>query len=110
MKKENIIKIGKNLKQIRKSNGYTQERLAEVIECSPRYISDIEQDRSKPSYELLIKICNIFNISLDDLFAKYLDGRKSEIDFSFIGFDKLNNNDKMTIAYLIEYFNRENLA
>ena len=36
------------------------EKLAEEIEVSVRYISDIEQDKSKPSYEVLIKICNIF--------------------------------------------------
>lgn len=76
MKKENIIKIGTNLQQIRKSHGYTQEKLAEIIECSPRYISDIEQNRSKPSYEVLVKICNEFQIGLDDLFAEYLENRK----------------------------------
>ncbi len=50
MRKNSTIKIGKNLQKIRKSYGYTQEKLAEEIECSTRYISDIEQDRAKPSY------------------------------------------------------------
>ena len=40
MKKLNVIKIGKKLQSIRKANGYTQERLAEKIECSTRYIGD----------------------------------------------------------------------
>ena len=61
LKKVNTIKIGKNLKKIRNSYGYTQEQLAEKIECSTRHISDIEQDRAKPSYEILIRICNINN-------------------------------------------------
>ena len=47
MKKAGVIKIGKNIQAIRKSHGYTQEKLAEAVECSPRYIGDIEQDRSK---------------------------------------------------------------
>ena len=69
MRKPSTIKIGKIIQQIRKSNGYTQEKLAEAIEVSVRYISDIEQDRAKPSYEILIKICNLFKISLDQIFS-----------------------------------------
>ena len=42
MRKASSIKIGKNIQKIRKSNGYTQEKLAEEIEVSVRYISDIE--------------------------------------------------------------------
>jgi len=73
MKKASVIKIGKKLQSIRKTHGYTQEKMAEKIECSTRYIGDIEQDRSKPSYEVLVKICNTFNISMDEIFSGYLD-------------------------------------
>lgn len=37
MKKTSNIKIGKIIQTIRKSKGYTQERLAEKIEVSVRY-------------------------------------------------------------------------
>ena len=73
MKKCKEIKIGKKLQSIRKMNGFTQEKLAEKIECSTRYIGDIEQDRSKPSYEILVKICNLYNIGMDEIFSSYLD-------------------------------------
>ena len=72
MKKKNTIKIGKNIQKIRKSFGYTQEKLAEIADVSTRYISDVEQDRANPSYEVLIKICNHFNIGLDEVFSGYL--------------------------------------
>lgn len=107
MRKNSTIKIGKNLQMIRKSYGYTQEKLAEEMECSARYISDIEQDRAKPSYENLIKICNIFNISLDYIFSEYLkDNGENQIYYSLVGFEKLNKEDKKTIEYLINYFNK----
>ena len=60
MKKPGTIKIGKNLQILRRSHGYTQERLAEAIDCAARYISDADQDKTKPSYETLVKICNVF--------------------------------------------------
>lgn len=110
MRKNSTIKIGKNLANIRKSYGYTQERLAEEIECSARYISDIEQDRAKPSYENLVKICNIFNVSLDDIFSEYLDNKMDEkVYHSLTGFDILEDEDKETIEHLISYFNRNKL-
>ena len=78
MRKPSTIKIGKTIQQIRKSNGYTQEKLAEEIEVSVRYIRDIEQDRAKPSYEILIRICNLFKISLDQIFSEYINIRNNK--------------------------------
>ena len=107
MKKEKSVKIGKTLKDIRKSNGYTQEEMAEKIECSTRYISDIEQDRSKPSYEVLTRICNSFNIGMNEIFSEYLKitGNREE-NLSLVGFNKLSEKNKETIIHLIEYFNK----
>lgn len=107
MKKTSLIKIGKNIQKIRKSNGYTQKKLAEEIEVSVRYISDIEQDKSKPSYEVLIKICNVFQISLDQVFSEYLNIKENKsMEYSLAGFDKLSKKDKETIENLIMYFNK----
>ena len=107
MKKEKSVEIGKILKDIRKSNGYTQEEMAEKIECSTRYISDIEQDRSKPSYEELIRICNSVNIGMNEIFSEYLKitGNREE-NLSLVGFNKLSEKNKETIIHLIEYFNK----
>ena len=106
MRKVNSIKIGKYLKMIRKSNGYTQEKLAESVDVSVRYISDIEQDRSMPSFEVLIRICNIFKISLDQVFSEYLKVKKNKsLEYSLAGYDKLSKQDKRTIDHLITFFN-----
>ncbi len=107
MKKASVIKIGKKLQSIRRTHGYTQEKMAEKIECSTRYIGDIEQDRSKPSYEVLVKICNTFNISMDEIFSGYLNIKdRKESNVSLYGFEKLKQNNKETIIHLIEYFNK----
>ncbi len=108
MKKPGNIKIGKNLQKLRKSHGYTQEKLAELIDCSARYISDIEQDKSKPSYENLVKICNIFKIGLNDIFSEYLEITENKpLRYSLSGFETLEQNNKDTIEHLIMYFNQE---
>ena len=110
MRKTSVIKIGKNIQKIRKSNGYTQEKLAEAVEVSVRYISDIEQDKSKPSYENLIKICNVFQVSLDQIFSEYINTKKNKsMEYSLAGFDKLSKKDKETIENLIMYFNKSKM-
>lgn len=106
MKKKNTIKIGKNIQKIRKSFGYTQEKLAEIADVSTRYISDVEQDRANPSYEVLIKICNHFNIGLNEVFSGYLKIKdKNPVTFTLAGFENLESGDKKTIEHLITYFN-----
>ncbi len=108
MKKASFIKIGRNIQNIRKSNGYTQERLAEETEVSARYISDVEQDKSKPSYEVLIRICNIFNVGLDQIFSEYLNIKENKsLEYTLAGFEKLEQQDKNTIEHLIMYFNKK---
>ena len=108
MRKASTIKIGKVLQSIRKSYGYTQEKLAEYVDVSTRYIGDIEQDKAKPSYEVLVKICNLFNIGLDQIFSKYLNIKEdTTVEHSLIGYRKLRKEDKLTVDYLITYFNKK---
>ena len=107
MKKASNIKIGKVIQEIRKSNGDTQEKLAEKIDVSVRYISDIEQDRAKPSYEILIKICNLYDIGMNQIFNEYLKVKDNKtLEYKLAGYDKLDKKDKETIENLIMYFNK----
>ena len=107
MKKANNIKIGKVIQEIRKSNGDTQEKLAEKIEVSVRYVSDIEQDRANPSYEILIKFCNLYKIGMNQIFKDYLKVKDNKtLEYKLSGYDKLDKKDKETIENLIMYFNK----
>lgn len=109
MRKQSTIKIGEILKKLRKSNGYTQEKMAEEIGVSTRYISEIEKDRSKPTYEILIKICNLYNVTLDQIFSKQLKVKENKtLEYGLAGYERLKENDKMTIEYLINFFNKTN--
>ena len=106
MKKTSTIKIGKHMQQIRKSYGYTQEKLAEAIDVSTRYVGEVEQERVQPSYEVLIRFCNTFNIGMDEIFSKYLDKtEKKQITYTLAGYDQLKEKDKQTIEHLIIFFN-----
>ena len=76
MRKTNHVKIGKKVKQLRQNYGMTQKELSQRLGLTTRYISDIEQDRSSASYDVLIQICKVFEISLDTLFSEYIEVQK----------------------------------
>ena len=108
MKKEKNtlqILIGKNLKNIRISLGLTQEEVAESLGLAPRYLSDIERNKTKGSLTTLVKLCNIYKVTPTVVLKKYLTISDPQIDDSIAGFNNLNENEKDIVRKLVQYMN-----
>lgn len=54
--------LGSRIKTIRKSKGYTQEKLAELVGIEPPSLSYIETGKFSPSIETLQKLAEILNV------------------------------------------------
>ena len=65
--------IGKRIQKIRKSKGYTQLKLSEMIDLSPNYFSDIERGKSSPRIDKLVAIINALDCSADDIFQDVIN-------------------------------------
>lgn len=52
---------------MQENKGYSQEYLAEKLYVSRQTISNWENERSYPDVHNLIMMCELFNVSLDDL-------------------------------------------
>ena len=63
----NYKEIGKRIKTKRLEKHLTQEKLSELIDVSPSYISEIERGGSICSLQTLVKINSILDSSLDYL-------------------------------------------
>lgn len=59
--------IGERIRKLRKEKGLTQEAISSVLGVSRQAIAKWESDQSSPSTENLIKLANLFDISLEDL-------------------------------------------
>ena len=59
--------IGKRLAELRKSKKITQEKLAEMTSLANNYISNIENNRSIPSLETLVKLCDALEVTPNDI-------------------------------------------
>ena len=64
--------FSKNLRKLRKAQGYNQSELANKIGIKREMIGHLETGNSKPTFNNLIKIHLFFGVSLDDLCLKEL--------------------------------------
>lgn len=64
-KESNIIT---NLKSVRESRGMTQQELADRIGMRRETILHLENNRYNPSLEMALKIAQVFDLRLEELF------------------------------------------
>ncbi len=63
------------LKRYREKNNYSQEELANKINITQQAYSNYENGNRLPSIEILIKIADLYDISLDILTGRYTTNR-----------------------------------
>lgn len=56
-----------NLKSLRVDNDYTQQEIAEALGINRSRYANYENGQSEPNIDILIKISNFYNCSIDDL-------------------------------------------
>ena len=61
-------KIITNLKSVRESTGMTQQELADRIGMRRETILHLENNRYNPSLEMALKIAQIFDLRVEELF------------------------------------------
>lgn len=81
-----MVDFGNNLKTLRLKKNWTQAQLAQKLGITKSVISAYETGIRLPSYDILIHIAKIFNVSTD-----YLLGleKKYEIDLSGLTDDEI---------------------
>ena len=96
--------IGRKIKLARSRTNYTQEKLAEKLSLSTRYISQLERGIAFGSATTIINLCKALNISSNFLFDDLIENDSSFnnlVDDKFLeAYLKLNNYNK-EIVYLL---------
>lgn len=75
--------IGHKVKMARKRRGLTQQDLAELIDCSPTYISYIESGIKGMGLGTFVLIANSLNVSADELLVDVLENTIRVSNHSF---------------------------
>ena len=97
--------IGKKIKLARSKSNYTQEKLAEKLSLSARYISQLERGIAFGSANTIVSLCKALNISTDFLFSDFIDSDSCEymdlIDNKFLeNYSQLNDYNKKIVNRL----------
>lgn len=72
------MNLGNNIAELRRQTGLTQEQLAEKCEVSRQAVTKWEAGISEPSIEKLIKLAQLFQVSMDEL----ITGKNIEMQVS----------------------------
>ena len=72
------MSIGSRIYEFRKANNMSQEALAEQLEVSRQSVSKWETDTATPELDKLLKMCDIFEISLDELVGRQKKEARSD--------------------------------
>lgn len=88
--------LNKNLKQLRKSKGLSQEELAIRLNVVRQTISKWEKGLSVPDADMLIKIADIFEVSVSELLGAKIDEKKEQ-DVNEVADQLMRINEQLAI-------------
>lgn len=66
----NLMEMGNRITTRRRHLGISQNLLAEKIGISNNHMSNIERGREKPSFDVLINLCNALHVTPDYLLMR----------------------------------------
>jgi transcriptional regulator with XRE-family HTH domain len=67
--KQRLLKIGDNIRTIRKQRGYSQEEFADIAGFSRSYYTEIETGKRNISVLNLLKIIEALDAKVNDIFG-----------------------------------------
>ena len=94
--------IGKKIKEPRNKYKFTQTELANKVGVTKSTIAAYENDTRLPSYDVLIKMANVFKVSIDSFLLN-----RTEVTLDAHG---LNVQQLEILETLIAYFRKSNYA
>ena len=107
-----MVLLGKKIKELRTKSKFTQLELAERLGVTKSSVVSYENDSRQPSYEVLIKMARIFNVSIDSLLLDRsgmtleVNGLKREqvklLELMIMNFQKSNMIEKYLKQYVTE--------
>ena len=68
--------VGNNIRKLRKKHGMNQKELAEKLNIRRQTVSAYEREVSTPDIYTLIRIADIFSVSLDELAGRNAGKKK----------------------------------
>ena len=98
-----MINVNENIRFLRKKKGWTQEKFSHKIGIKRSLVGAYEEGRSDPRLSNLLKMCEVFSISLDNILKK---------DVSQLSEDQYLKSEDQNVKVLsitVDKFGKENI-
>ena len=87
------VQIGTRIRQARINRGFTQEKMAEILDISVTHYQNIEYGKYNIGYKHLAKVCNLFNLSADYIL---FDKETTQMNFD-VFYEKLSPEERVEL-------------
>jgi len=99
--------LGEKIKLLRKEKDWSQGELAEKIGSDARQISRYENDKITPSVEAIVKIAQVFDVSIDYLLVQDAVRRPLKLDDHglldrFKDIQSLTEEDRSSLLHILD--------
>ena len=99
--------LGEKIKLLRKEKSWSQGQLAEKIGSDARQISRYENDKITPSVEAIVKIAQVFDVSIDYLLVQDAVRRPLKLDDHglldrFKDIQSLTEEDRSSLLHILD--------
>ena len=102
-----IERAGKQIRILRAKSGLTQEKLAEDLEVSQNFLSNIERCRKPASLDFYIRAANYFKVTLDYLFSESIEKKDTIlIDSIVLKLKYMKESEQRYILDVVEAFSK----
>ena len=101
--------VGARLRKLRLKNGYSQEDLAEYLDVSVGYVSNMERGTTKISLTTLVNISDFLGCDVSDLISKVSTNGNSYLSEELgVLINSLSNHEKSTLLSLLQTYKKNN--
>ncbi|MFN5417201.1 MAG: helix-turn-helix domain-containing protein [Flavobacteriia bacterium] len=110
MKKQEELRIGKKIKQLRELKNYSQEYMATQLKMSVPGFGRIERNEVDVSMERANQIATVLGISLTELISfddRYVFNNFAQTQNDFIFNSQIHQEDKKALNELVDYLKKQ---
>lgn len=101
----NQLKIGKFIAECRKSKNLTQAELSEKLNITDRAVSKWETGKGLPDPSIMLDLCNVLDISVNELLSGQrldMNSYKSKSEENIVGIMTKEKSKKRTLYTIID--------
>jgi transcriptional regulator with XRE-family HTH domain len=104
--------LGKKIRAVRKTKGLTQERLAELADLHPTFVSEVETGKANYTIATLFAICKALGVKANEVveaayFGEDKEGLRKKLDYLISSLRKKDEVTRRKVVTILDAILKE---